>query len=187
MRTTPETNAASGPQPKDWSQCLPTEVISSILDTLVAEEQCGTLAKTARASQRMYDVVIPKLYDTIHITERNRLNFTYGCTMADLSLPDGTSYYCRVLMSRLPHQRRDGAKSEGSGHELYWQDQPRDHAIERSCSMLSSCQVRDDEIQPVYRSCSSEDGRILGDPRPQGHYFRPVTRHNLQIMVPKHL
>jgi hypothetical protein len=88
--TTLKLDTASLPQVEAGLQCLPNEIMTSIIDILAAEGQFGTLANAARASKLMYDIVIPKLYNTIYITEKNRLYFTYGCTMADLGLPDGT-------------------------------------------------------------------------------------------------
>jgi hypothetical protein len=94
METTLENVIASPAKPITLIQRLPTEVVSSVLDDLAADEQFGALATIARTSKRMYDLVIPKLYDTIYITETNRLKFTYGGTMADLRVPDGMFSIC---------------------------------------------------------------------------------------------
>lgn len=51
------------------------------------KEDTNTLLSVVRANHYMYDIVIPNLYDTVTINERNWLQVTYGNTVAK---QDGT-------------------------------------------------------------------------------------------------
>lgn len=44
---------------------LPNEVVDSILEILKVEGQFNTLTSVARVSHTMYNIAIPKLYDTV--------------------------------------------------------------------------------------------------------------------------
>jgi hypothetical protein len=61
-------------------QALPHEIIALILDNLVANEQFRTLATIARCNMPIYDLVIPKLYNTIRISRNNRNGLFVGST-----------------------------------------------------------------------------------------------------------
>jgi hypothetical protein len=72
---------------------LPNEIITSILEILIAEEAMHTLATFAIANKAMYAVIYPKLYRTIRITDTNQDKLLVGCT--------GTSAFTIAkLMSR---------------------------------------------------------------------------------------
>jgi hypothetical protein len=78
-------------------QALPTEMIRSILDILVANEQSRALANAAQCNRRMYDYIIPKMYKTIRATKENRDKLVFGCTRKLVS-----SYITCKLMIQLP-------------------------------------------------------------------------------------
>jgi hypothetical protein len=57
---------------------LPNELIDVILEHLKTDDDLPAIAKVARTSRRMYSIAIPKLYETVTITQRNRYQFWYG-------------------------------------------------------------------------------------------------------------
>jgi len=64
----------------EMEQALPTEVIASILDILAGDQAMHTLAILASSNKMMYDLAIPRLYDTIRITDTNQDKLLFGCT-----------------------------------------------------------------------------------------------------------
>jgi hypothetical protein len=64
---------------------LPNEIILSILEFLKLDDDLPSLAAVVRANKNMYNLAIPKLYETVTVTERNQYNIGYGYT------PDGES------------------------------------------------------------------------------------------------
>lgn len=70
---------------------LPKEVINNILEMLGNDGQWDTLASVACVDRSMYEVVIPILYQTVAINERNKDNIGYGHSLS-LELDDGESH-----------------------------------------------------------------------------------------------
>jgi hypothetical protein len=60
-------------------QSLPNEILHEIVDLLKGDN--NTLAALVRVDRNMYDIVIPHLYDTVTITERNKVKIAYGHTL----------------------------------------------------------------------------------------------------------
>jgi len=67
----PDNEKPSGPT-------LPIEIISKIVTYLQHDRKYATLASMALANSTFYDLVIPKLYETITITKTNMLKLKYG-------------------------------------------------------------------------------------------------------------
>jgi hypothetical protein len=59
-------------------ETLPNELLSRIVSLLQSKRQYHTLAEFARANRNFYDIAIPKLYETIIVTERNEPLLRYG-------------------------------------------------------------------------------------------------------------
>jgi len=59
---------------------LPVEVIDLIIGHLKADDDLSTLAVAARANHCLYDLVIPRLYETVTINEENWRQVGYGHT-----------------------------------------------------------------------------------------------------------
>jgi hypothetical protein len=57
---------------------LPTEIIDSILEIIKREEDFKTLCSAARVNKAMYDIVVPKIYETVVINEKNKDIVGYG-------------------------------------------------------------------------------------------------------------
>jgi hypothetical protein len=57
---------------------LPNELIEVIVEHIKEDGNLKTLAAIARASQHMYDIVIPKLYETVKVTAKNEKYVAYG-------------------------------------------------------------------------------------------------------------
>ena len=57
---------------------LPAELISKIILELQQDRQYAVLAKMAQVNSTFYDLVIPKLYETITITEDNKYVISHG-------------------------------------------------------------------------------------------------------------
>jgi len=49
-----------------------------ILEMLKKDGEFKALTSAARASKTMYDIVIPKIYETVVVNERNRSTIGYG-------------------------------------------------------------------------------------------------------------
>jgi hypothetical protein len=62
-------------------RCLPNELIDAILGFLKADDDLSALAAVVRTNQSMYDLAIPKLYETVTISERNQDIIRYGHTV----------------------------------------------------------------------------------------------------------
>jgi hypothetical protein len=52
-------------------QQIPNELIRRVMDALHQEEQLATLSTMALASRALYELAIPKIYETIVVTENN--------------------------------------------------------------------------------------------------------------------
>ena len=57
---------------------MPTEILDMILEMLRKDGEFKALAAAARASKTMYDIAIPKIYETVVVNERNRSTIGYG-------------------------------------------------------------------------------------------------------------
>jgi hypothetical protein len=67
---------------------LPNELIEVIVEHIKVDGNFKTLAAIARASQNMYNIVIPKLYETVTVTAKNEKYVAYGHTPCyGMSLP----------------------------------------------------------------------------------------------------
>jgi len=59
---------------------LPNELIEIIVEHIKVDENFKTLAAIARASRNMYNIVIPKLYETVTVKAKNEKYVAYGHT-----------------------------------------------------------------------------------------------------------
>jgi hypothetical protein len=57
---------------------LPAELVSKIILELQQDRQYAVLAKMAQVNSTFYDLVIPKLYETVTITAENKYRMYYG-------------------------------------------------------------------------------------------------------------
>jgi hypothetical protein len=57
---------------------LPTEIMDHIISFLKADDNLPALAVVARVNHDMYDLVIPKLYESVTINEDNKQHINYG-------------------------------------------------------------------------------------------------------------
>jgi hypothetical protein len=70
---------------------LPNEIVDSILEILKIEEEFNTLTSVARASHNMYNIAIPKIYETVVVNEKNRSTVGYGHGIEDSVSKQGKS------------------------------------------------------------------------------------------------
>jgi hypothetical protein len=70
---------------------LPNEIVDSILEILKIEEEFNTLTLVARASHNMYDIAIPRIYETVVVNEKNRSTVGYGHGIGDPVSKQGKS------------------------------------------------------------------------------------------------
>jgi hypothetical protein len=84
---------------------LPLEIVVKIIHQLRQERQYACLAQMAQANSTYYDLVIPKLYETITITKTNLGKFTRG---HESSIPHSTDSTDQSD-SPLPPRRQDKA------------------------------------------------------------------------------
>jgi hypothetical protein len=78
-----------GPEETPMSKAIPNEVFNMIICSLQADNDLAALAAVARANQHMYDLAIPKLYETVTMTDWNEDQIGYG-TSERLKTGDGT-------------------------------------------------------------------------------------------------
>ena len=57
---------------------LPNEIIDSILTVLQVDEDFPTLCSVAQASRNMYNLSIPKIYETVVFNNNNQGKIKYG-------------------------------------------------------------------------------------------------------------
>lgn len=57
---------------------LPTEIMDHIISFLKADDDLPALATVARVNHNMYDLAIPKLYESVTINEKNKQQIKYG-------------------------------------------------------------------------------------------------------------
>jgi hypothetical protein len=62
----------------DTRPTLPSELVSKIVSYIHGNQQYATLAKMAQTNSTFYDLVVPKLYETITITKSNSTILSYG-------------------------------------------------------------------------------------------------------------
>jgi len=73
IATNDDANSHSNDRPT-----LPAELVSKIITYIQHNQQYATLAKMAQTNSTFYDIVIPKLYETITITKNNSTIVSYG-------------------------------------------------------------------------------------------------------------
>jgi len=71
--TNDDANSLSNDRPT-----LPAELVSKIITYIQHNQQYATLAKMAQTNSTFYDIVVPKLYETITITKNNITIVSYG-------------------------------------------------------------------------------------------------------------
>ena len=68
---------------------LPNELIEVIIEHIKVDGNFKTLAAIARANHNMYNIVIPKLYETVTVKANNERCVAYGHTPRyGMSLPN---------------------------------------------------------------------------------------------------
>jgi len=101
---------------------LPNEILDSILTLLKVDGEFSTLRSVAQAAQNMYNLAIPKIYETVVFNERNQSKIMYGHGKSWKSSKnasrDGKSYDSRLLSGMLTDRP---AYSERSGGRLHQQ------------------------------------------------------------------
>jgi hypothetical protein len=65
-------------QPTSNGPTLPADLVSIIISNLQQDRLYATLAKMAQANSSFYDLVIPKLYETVTVTEWSLPRLKYG-------------------------------------------------------------------------------------------------------------
>jgi hypothetical protein len=77
-----QSSTPESPETETFRQrCLPNELVDAILGFLKADDDLPALAAVVRTNQHMYDLAIPKLYETVPINERNKDTIGYGHTV----------------------------------------------------------------------------------------------------------
>ena len=72
---------------------LPTEIMDHIISFLKANDDLPALAAMVRVNHDMYDLAIPKLYESVTINRRNKQHVGFGHSPLPLSPQDGMSRY----------------------------------------------------------------------------------------------
>jgi hypothetical protein len=57
---------------------LPNEILDSILTVLKVDKDFSTLCSVAQASRNMYNIAIPKIYETVVFNKDNQGKIGYG-------------------------------------------------------------------------------------------------------------
>jgi hypothetical protein len=70
----------------DMRRQLPNELIEVIVDHIKEDGNFKTLATVGLASHNMYNIVIPKLYETVTVKKGNQDQVSYGHTSGELFL-----------------------------------------------------------------------------------------------------
>jgi hypothetical protein len=76
---------------------LPNELVDVILEYIKEDGQLESLAAIARANQAMYDIAIPKLYETITVKACNQDRLDYGHTRLLASGRLTSSFECSCM------------------------------------------------------------------------------------------
>ena len=70
---------------------LPNEILDSILTVLEVDADYSTLCSVAQASRNMYNLAIPKIYETVVINKNNQGKIRYGHGKSSERSHDGRS------------------------------------------------------------------------------------------------
>ena len=98
---------------------IPNEILDSILSLLKVDGNFSALCSIAQANQNMYNLAIPKIYETVVFNEKNQWKIMYGHGKSSKSSSrDGTFYDSRLLSCMLTDRP---AYSERSGGRLHQQ------------------------------------------------------------------
>jgi len=67
---------------------LPNELLDLILNILQERGEFKSLTSVARVDRNMYDIVIPKIYQTVIVNKRNRsmIGYGHGTSTSNLNL-----------------------------------------------------------------------------------------------------
>jgi len=98
---------------------LPNEILDSILSLLQVDGDFSTLRSVAQANQNMYDLAIPKIYETVVFNEKNQSKIMYGHGKSSKSSSRGGKPYNSRLMSDILTDRP--AYSQRPSGRLYTQ------------------------------------------------------------------
>jgi hypothetical protein len=116
---------------------LPTKLVSDIITYIQHNRQYATLANMAQTNSTFYNLVIPKLYETITITETNWSKLKYGCGDIDASRPSLSSQYNVSFARELP----GNPNKEGNSTEDPWTR--KDRAIEHCLRLIVDVPICD--------------------------------------------
>jgi len=99
---------------------LPNEVLDSILTVLQVDGDFSTLCSVAQASWNMYEIAIPKIYETVVINKRNqrKIMFGHGKSFARFNR-GGKSYMMGLLRYELTYRHNEWGYSERSSGRLH--------------------------------------------------------------------
>jgi hypothetical protein len=115
---------------------LPTELMLEIITHIQHNRQYATLATMAQANPTLYDLVIPKLYETITITITNMSKLKYGCGSNVESGKNSTGHKAPVCPTSPP----DNLSNEGrTPIEEMWTR--KDRAIEQCLRLIIDVSV----------------------------------------------
>lgn len=70
---------------------LPIEIMDHIVSFLKANDDLPALAAMVRVNQDIYDLAIPKLYESVTINERNKQHIEFGHSFSPMELQNGIS------------------------------------------------------------------------------------------------
>jgi len=99
---------------------LPNEVLDSILTVLQVDGDFSTLCSVAQASRNMYEIAIPKIYETVVFNKKNQRKVRYGHgNSSKMFGRDGKSHDVRLLSYELTYRHNKQAHSKRSSGRLY--------------------------------------------------------------------
>jgi hypothetical protein len=80
---------------------LPTEIMDHIISFLKADDDLPALAAVAQVNHDMYNLAIPKLYESVTINKDNKEHIKYGHSSLPLEPPNGTSIFIESFGKKL--------------------------------------------------------------------------------------
>ena len=90
-----------------------------ILDMLKQDGEFKALTSAARATKTMYDIAIPKIYETVVVNERNRSTIGYGHGTGASGTKQGktaiSEYWSDTYIRSRVYLRYQYAKRQGYG------------------------------------------------------------------------
>jgi len=80
---------------------LPTEIMDHIISFLKANDNLPALAAVAQVNHKMYNLAIPRLYESVTINEHNKEHIKYGHSPLPLKLRNGMYMYMKSFGKKL--------------------------------------------------------------------------------------